>query len=564
MKNTRIFFIIFTCLFLIAPFSAPHAAELKVIVGMDEDYPPYEFMNERGEPDGLLVDLTKAVSDVMGLDVEFRMGDWQEMVNELRAGRIDILQGTSWSAARAEEFDFAPSTTMINHAIFARRGSPSVRTLDELAGKEVIVHEGGIMHDYFLTLEHPPILTLVGTPDDALRLLASGMHDYAVAALLPGMHIIKKHRLDNLIPVSKSVAVFKFGYASMKNNPEVISRFSEGLAILKHTGEFEQINSRWLGVIGGGSISWSTLLRYMMLTSLLMLVVFGSILLWSYSLKRKVFERTESLTKALNELQDNQRQLMQADKMAALGVLVSGVAHEINNPNGLILLNTPIIQRAFFDITHILDEYYEKNGDFFIGGIRYSRMKSEIPEILEDVHGSALRIKRIVNELKHFARRDDTESKDIFDLNDSLRTALRLIEPEIKKSTDNFSVAYTQYPSYIYGNSQRIEQVIVNLLLNACQALTSREQKICAAITTENGQVLLSVTDGGMGISAEDMPHISEPFYTTKRDSGGTGLGLSVSDGIMKEHGGSLSFVSEYGRGTKATLCFKEYTEVNG
>ena len=190
-------------------------------------------------------------------------------------------------------------------------------------------------------------------------------------------------------------------------------------------------------------------------------------------------------------------------------------------------------------------------------------MRSEIPEILEDVHGSALRIKRIVNDLKDFARRDDADCKEVFDLNECLRTALRLIEPEIKKTTDHFSVTYAPFPTYIYGNSHRIEQVIVNLLLNACQALTSREQGISIEITMDKDQILLYVEDGGRGISEFDLPHITDPFYTTKRDSGGTGLGLSVSDGIMKDHGGSLSFISKYGKGTKAILYFQEYREVN-
>jgi polar amino acid transport system substrate-binding protein len=562
MNSIRVFFILVTLLFLTMTHLSANASNFKVIVGIDEDYPPYEFVNEKGEADGLLVELTKAISEVMGFEVEFRMGDWQDMVNEMKAGRIDILQGVSWSEERAEKFSFTPASTMINHAIFARKGTHAVRSLEELSGKEVIVHEGGIMQGYLLNMDKPPILTLVGTPDDTLRLLASGQHDYAVVALLPGMYIIKKHRLDNLIPVAKSVAVFKFGYASLKDNQEIISRFSEGLAILKHTGEFEKINSRWLGVIDSGAISWPTLLRYMMFTSFVMFIVLSSIILWSYSLKRKVASKTASLSQALDELQANQLQLMQADKMAALGVLVSGVAHEINNPNGLILLNTPIVQRAFFDIAHILDDYYEKNGDFLVGGIRYSRMKSEIPEILEDIHGSALRIKRIVNDLKDFARRDDTGTKEVVELNECLRTAIRLIEPEIKKSTDNFSVIFTPYPANVFGNSQRIEQVIVNMLLNACQALITREQKISAVVSSENGQLILEIEDGGKGISKDDMSHIAEPFFTTKRDSGGTGLGVAVSDSIMKEHNGSISFVSEQGKGTKVILCFQEYSEV--
>lgn len=549
----------FIVLFCLLITSVAFGAEIKtVVIGMDEDYPPYEFVDEKGEPAGLLVDLTRSVASVMGMEIQFRTGEWQDMVDSLNKGDIDVLQGLSWSESRSEKFVFAPPTTLVNHAVFARRNTGKVSSLEQLAGKEVIVHKGGIMNEQLAAMENPPKLFFAGTPEDVLRLLSSGKHDYAVVPLLPGTHIIKRNRLTNLVPVVQSVAVHKYGYAAFKDNIDLIARFAEGLAILRQTGEYERISSKWLGVMDGSFISWSTLFRYMLLTSVPMLGVFGFVLLWSYSLRKKVTERTASLSHALLELQDNQRQLMQADKMAALGVLVSGVAHEINNPNGLILLNTPIIQRSFSDIAHILEEYYEENGDFPVGGIAYSKMRSQLPIMIEETNAGALKIKRIVNDLKDFARRDDTGEKAVFDLNTCLCTALRLVETEIKKSTDNFSVTYAAHPAYIYGNIHRMEQVIVNLLLNSCQALTSVEDGIRAVISADNGSISLVIEDDGTGIKPEDMNRITDPFFTTKRDTGGTGLGLSVSEGIIKEHGGTMNFESVYGIGTKVSIYFPE------
>jgi len=139
-------------------------------------------------------------------------------------------------------------------------------------------------------------------------------------------------------------------------------------------------------------------------------------------------------------LRRNQQQLVQADKLAALGVLVSGVAHEINNPTGLILLDVPILKRSFGDTERILAEHYETQGDFSVGGLPYTEMRHEIPRILDEMQDGAKRIKRIVNDLKDFARRDDTADKVPLDLNSVVRTALRLVDPTIRKATNRLVV----------------------------------------------------------------------------------------------------------------------------
>jgi polar amino acid transport system substrate-binding protein len=253
----------------------------------------------------------------------------------------------------------------------------------------------------------------------------------------------------------------------------------------------------------------------------------------------------------------NQQQLVQADKLAALGVLVSGVAHEINNPTGLILLDVPILKRAHADTARILQAHYTAEGDFSIGGLPYSEMRVEIPRILDEMQEGAQRIKRIVNDLKDFARRDDLADKTALDLNTVIQTAVRLVDPTIRKATNHLRVDYAEGLPPVRGNSQRIEQVVVNLILNACQSLPDMERGI--SITTRFNQstssVMLIVRDEGVGIAAEHLSRLTDPFFTTKRESGGTGLGLSVSDGIVKDHGGQLSFDSRPGAGTVVTLA---------
>jgi polar amino acid transport system substrate-binding protein len=541
-----------------------------IVVGGDRDYPPYEYLDRDGKPAGFNVELTRAIAEVMGMRVEFRLGGWSEVRADLQSGRIDVLEGMSFSEERAREVDFSSPHALVNHAIFARKDSPAASSLADLAGRSVAVHRGGIMHDQLMLTGFTGELRLTPTPADALRLLAAGETDYAIVAIVPGMYLIRELKLTNLLPVVRGVATHRYGYAVKKGNAELLSRFNEGLAILRKTGQYEAIYNKWLGVLEPAQVEWRTLAKYGAVVVIPLVLLLGGFALWSRTLHRQVALRTADLTREIaerkhaeEELRLNQQQLVQADKLAALGVLVSGVAHEINNPTGLILLDIPILKRAHRDTREILDEHYAEGGEFTLGGLPYSEMRGEIDRILDEMQDGAKRIKRIVNDLKDFARRDDQLELTPLDLNETVATALRLVEPTLRKATRRLTVDYADDLPPFRGHAQRIEQVVVNLVINACQALPDPERGITIATRHNRAtrSLLLTVRDEGVGIDADNLSRLTDPFFTTKRDSGGTGLGLSVSTGIVKEHGGQLNFDSTPGVGTTVTLALPAVEE---
>ncbi|MEL0612108.1 transporter substrate-binding domain-containing protein [Marinomonas arenicola] len=521
-----------------------------VIVGGDFNYPPYEFLDQEGNPTGYGTELTKEIAAVMGINIEIRLGKWSDMRDAIEKGEIDVLQGIAYSDERAKFYDFSPHYAIINQSVFARDDqSTSINSIEDLKGKEVIVQKNGIMHDLILEQHIKMNLFTVDTHADALRLLASGKHDYAVVANLPGLYLGREFALSNIKPVGQTFAAQRYGFGVKKGNEDLLAKFSEGLAILKNTGRQEAIYEKWFGALEKSQYPWKKVGQTAAILSLLLLITLGGIVVWNRMLKKEVNRRTK-------ELKQQQQQLLQADKMASLGVLVSGVAHEINNPCSLVSMNISILKGVLRDSEEAYDAYYRDHGDFDLGGLPYSRMREKIPYMLEDIATGAQRIRRIVDDLRDFARQGPLDLSEQVDLNLVAEVSIRLVDNTIKQSTFTFSTKLSKSLPKILGNKQKIEQVVINLIVNACQALSSQKEgiKVISYYNEERAMVCLEVQDQGRGIEPDNLSKLNDPFFTTKRDQGGMGLGLSVSSGIVQEHGGTLEYESVLGLGTRAIL----------
>ncbi len=257
-----------------------------------------------------------------------------------------------------------------------------------------------------------------------------------------------------------------------------------------------------------------------------------------------------------DETRQQQQHLIHADKMISLGLLVSGVAHEINNPNSIALLNIPILQRSWESAKPILDEYFEENGDFSIGGIEYTEMRNKFPRIFLELEESAMRIKEIVADLKDYARQETSGQMAPVDVTEVVQSGVRLTLNSIHKSTNKFVTNYCSDKLMVLGNRQRLTQVVINLIQNSCEALDKTDLSLTVS-TRYNKKIdgiEISIRDEGTGIAPVDLKQVTDPFFTTKRSIGGTGLGLSVSAGIVKEHNGVMNFYSEIGKGTEVVI----------
>ncbi len=249
-----------------------------------------------------------------------------------------------------------------------------------------------------------------------------------------------------------------------------------------------------------------------------------------------------------------EKQLRQADQLASLGQLVSGIGHEINNPNQFIRGNIKIMRQALEDMLPIVDAHAAANPDFRVARLPYTFFRDHIMTLVQDMAHGSERIKGIVEGLKRFARRDEGELIDCVDINTLIEACTRLVHNEVHMRADLELDLEPDIPSFT-GNSQKIEQILVNLVVNASQAMPDeRRGTILVRTRVQDGHAVLEVRDDGKGMTPQTLRQIFDPFYTTKRARGGTGLGLAITHRIIEEHGGSIDVDSTVGVGTAFTV----------
>lgn len=269
-----------------------------------------------------------------------------------------------------------------------------------------------------------------------------------------------------------------------------------------------------------------------------------------------ILDRVEAHILASGERELKLQEQAQVEKLVSMGILVSGVAHEINNPANFIMFNAPTLGRICNGVQPVLESYRREHGDFQVAGMNYSECREQIPKMIDGIVDGADRIKRIVAQLKDFAHDSVALRRESIDVNAVVESAVQFQRRLIDRSTEHFSVHPAPDLPAIQGDYHRLEQVVINLLANACQALPSSERAIRVRTKSDvsKNAVVVEVEDEGVGIPEANLSKLTDPFFTTRRDRGGTGLGLSVSYGIVREHGGRLEYESTEGRGTIARV----------
>lgn len=258
----------------------------------------------------------------------------------------------------------------------------------------------------------------------------------------------------------------------------------------------------------------------------------------------------------LSEPKRIEKQLSQAQKMEALGTLVAGVAHEINNPVNLILFNLPLFEKMWRDLMPMLDSIGEGLQHTKFGGLTYTFIKQNMPRLISDMKMAANRVANIVNGLKQFSRKSNPAEKSSIQVNVAVENAARLGAATLSNSRTELQLDLAADLPLLHANLQNLEQIVLNLMINAHQSIDHANGlvRITTGWRAQDQAITIEVADNGRGINPSVADKIFDPFVTDRQAQGGTGIGLSVTYNLVKAHNGEISFESKPGQGTKFTV----------
>lgn len=283
---------------------------------------------------------------------------------------------------------------------------------------------------------------------------------------------------------------------------------------------------------------------------------------------RELFDANETLTNAFNDLKNQKEQMVQQEKLASIGLLAAGVAHEINNPVGFIRSNLETLDKYLESIRIVLAAYEKLSNELkdssenmnlaeSLGNLAALIIEHEVDYISKDAVScikeslsGTKRVEDIVRNLKDYSRTDKDE-RVLLSINDCIDDSISLVANEVKYKCI-VKKNYSDVPQ-IYACSGQLHQVLINILLNSVQAIETRgEIEIQTSADTEN--VYIDIVDNGPGFSEENIMKLFDPFFTTKGVNEGTGLGLYISHGLVQKHRGKIMAANEPGGGARITI----------
>lgn len=274
----------------------------------------------------------------------------------------------------------------------------------------------------------------------------------------------------------------------------------------------------------------------------------------------ELIKANRDLKELNSKLSDAQSKLIQSEKLASIGQLAAGVAHEINNPIGFIFSNFGTLEQYLEDLFQMLDAYEQAEASVSDGAalarirslkadLDIDYLKEDIPNLMSESRDGIQRVRKIVQDLKDFSRVDARQEWESVDLHAGIDSTLNIVNNEIKYKADVVK-HYGALPE-VQCLPSELNQVFMNLLVNAAHAITAERGTITISTGVEGPNVWVEVADTGAGIAQENLQRIFDPFFTTKPVGKGTGLGLSLSYGIVQKHSGRMEVHSELGVGTR-------------
>ncbi len=531
-------------------------AHEKILLGVDPEFAPFEFIDKEGNYKGITSEYLKILKNRIGITFDIVPGlTWNEAVDRARNGTVDALPCVGENSERKKFLIFSKPYLNFQRVIITRADTPFIASIEDISGMKVAVQQN-TSHAGFLQENTTIKPVYFPTLQETLLAVSNKKVDAMVGNLSSAIYWIRRENLTNLKvagPVAYSSEHLHF--AVRKDMPELVGIVEKGLASISALKE-KQIRDKWISVEYAPVLNPKKILQYLLQGLGVVAAILIGFFVWNYRLKNEIAKQTANLEQTNNLLIEEiqirkeaeeknriiQAQLFQAQKMESLGTLAGGIAHDFNN-----------ILSAIIGYTELAFSTMDKNSS----GHSY----------LREIYAAGLRARDLVQQILTICRRDKTETKPV-QIVPEIKDALKMLRATIPTSVE-FRESITRESLIVEINPTHLHQVIVNLVTNAWQAMVERggvlEISVApVSIDSERGNgssdippgnyCQIAVKDTGQGISKEDQKKIFEPYFTTKEKGTGTGLGLSIVHGIVNSAKGCIEVESEIGSGTTIRL----------
>ncbi|MFP4115034.1 MAG: transporter substrate-binding domain-containing protein [Spirochaetales bacterium] len=506
---------------------SPSEPARSVLVGGDHLYPPFEFLDDDGDPAGFNIDLVRRIAEIMNLDITISLVPWSEARSRLAAGEIDMLAGMYRTEERDRLYDFTVPHFVATYAVFVPVSSDIDEPAD-LDDKAIVVHRGDLGHDFVVEQGLGRSVILVDDWPDVIEELASGRGDAAIFGMGQGMRELRRSQRRSIRMIESPILRRPYGMAVREGDAELLAILNEGLGILKATGEFDAIYQEWFGVLEE-PLWWETPAA----KTVAWLFGVGAILallgaVWVVFLRREVRRKTKALQAALDESARAQDELRDANE--AKSRFLANVSHELRTPLNGVMGMTDLLAE-----TNLSDPQR-----------RYLGM----------IERAAQQLYRVLSDLLDTTRKE-TEQLSVSPAPFDLEDVVQWIEPTLRASAEEkdleFRLAYDGPPRTVYGDRERIAQIAINLAVNAIKF--TETGSVSVTMRYANETLVLIVEDTGIGIPEHARERVFDPFVQGRTDEiGGLGLGLSIVKALVPRLGGSMDVRSEPNRGTRFTV----------
>ncbi len=569
-----------------------------IIVG---NYYPYTFVNDAGKPDGFSVDLIKAVTKAMNLELKIQVHAWDKARSSLETGKIDLLPMMAYSKDRDKYFDFSAPHTIAFDAFFTRKDTKKIKSLNDLRNKNIIVMTQDQAYDFLNSVDYitPEQLILIGSISEALRLLASGVGDAAIMPKLVGLVAIKRSNFTNLemSPIVIESYNRPFSFAVKEGNQVLQERLTQGLNIVKETGQYQTIYKKWFGAYEPSVIKLSMVLKYVLWSGAALVFLYAILALWSLSLKKQVAVRTRRLEKEIEirkkaeaelkrahdkldyRVTERTSELMESNKQLEIEInerkqVEESLLFEMVQRKQIEEQRKTLLEDLVCANTELKDFSYTVSHDLKapLRGINsivrwlsedYSKsLDKKGNEYLDKLLLRTKRMDNLIEGILQYSRIGRFSAKP-------QKIDCKIIFQEIVDTLsppENIKVTIEQPLPTIFYDKTLFRQVGQNLIENAVKHFGKPSGEVVISCSGQGGSWEFCIKDNGVGIEAKHHDRIFKIFQSLKPHStdSSTGIGLSLVKKIIENNKGIIRLKSSANEGSSFFFTIPKKEESEG